>query len=85
LRSPAFHHHLDSAGHALLSRFVIESGEPRGVHHFALLLGYGAAAINPYVAFETLRDMIARGFLLGFDVVDAADTYRAIQTTSRRS
>src|SRR6202011_4392784 len=37
-----------------------------------------AAAINPYLAFETLRDMIARGLLPGFDPVDAADTYRAI-------
>src|SRR5882672_10019020 len=72
------HHHLIRQGTRTQVGFVIESGEPREVHHFALLLGYGAAAVNPYLAFETLRDMIARGFLAGFDVVDAADTYRAI-------
>src|SRR5207253_3167414 len=72
------HHHLIRQGTRTQVGFVIESGEPREVHHFALLLGYGAAAINPYLAFETLRDMIARGLLPGFDPVDAADTYRAI-------
>jgi len=57
------HHHLIRKGTRTQVGFVIESGEPREVHHFALLLGYGAAAINPYLAFETLRDMIARGSL----------------------
>lgn len=42
---------------------VVESGEPREVHHFALLLGYGATAINPYLAFETLEDLISQGLL----------------------
>ena len=42
---------------------IIESGEPREVMHFALLIGYGASAINPYLAFETLRDMKLRGLL----------------------
>ena len=42
---------------------VVESGEPREVHHFALLLGYGAGAINPYLAFETLDDMSSQGLL----------------------
>ncbi len=37
---------------------IVESGEPREVHHFALLLGYGASAVNPYLAFETIEDMI---------------------------
>ena len=41
--------------------FVLESGEPREVHHFALLLGYGATAINPYLAFETIHDQIKSG------------------------
>ena len=40
---------------------VLESGEPREVHHFALLIGYGCSAINPYLAFETLDDLIQRG------------------------
>ena len=42
---------------------ILESGEPREVMHFALLIGYGASAINPYLAFETLEDMATRGYL----------------------
>ena len=42
---------------------IIESGEPREVMHFALLIGYGASAINPYLAFETLHDLKRRGLL----------------------
>ena len=42
---------------------IIESGEPREVMHFALLIGYGASAINPYLAIETLEDMAWRGYL----------------------
>jgi glutamate synthase (ferredoxin) len=53
------HHHLIREGTRTQVGFVIESGEPREVHHFALLIGYGAAAINPYLAFETLQDMNA--------------------------
>ena len=69
------HHHLIRQGTRTQVGFVIESGEPREVHHFALLLGYGAAAINPYLAFETLRDMIARGLLSGVDVDKAIGNY----------
>ena len=46
---------------------VIETGEPREVHHFSLLIGYGAGAINPYLAFETLDDMIRQGLLKNID------------------
>jgi glutamate synthase domain-containing protein 2/glutamate synthase domain-containing protein 3 len=42
---------------------IIESGEPREVMHFALLIGYGASAVNPYLAMETLEDMVQRGLL----------------------
>jgi glutamate synthase domain-containing protein 2/glutamate synthase domain-containing protein 3 len=42
---------------------IIESGEPREVMHFALLIGYGASAVNPYLAIETLEDMVKRGLL----------------------
>ena len=42
---------------------IIESGEPREVMHFALLIGYGASAVNPYLAIETLEDLSARGYL----------------------
>ena len=41
---------------------IVESGEPREVMHFALLIGYGASAVNPYLAIETLEDMHARGY-----------------------
>ena len=39
---------------------IVESGEPREVMHFALLLGYGASAVNPYLAIETLEDLHRR-------------------------
>jgi len=48
---------------------ILESGEPREVMHFALLIGYGASSINPYLAFETLEDLANRGYLP--DAVDA--------------
>jgi glutamate synthase (NADPH/NADH) large chain len=54
----AVHHHLIREGTRTHCGFVLESGEPREVHHFALLLGYGATAINPYLAFETIHDQI---------------------------
>jgi glutamate synthase (NADPH/NADH) large chain len=44
---------------------IIESGEPREVMHFALLVGYGASAVNPYLAIETLEDLAFRGYLAG--------------------
>ncbi len=57
------HHHLIRQGTRTKVALVIESGEPREVHHFALLIGYGASAINPYLALETLDDMIRQGIL----------------------
>ncbi|HKK19427.1 MAG TPA: glutamate synthase large subunit, partial [Opitutales bacterium] len=53
------HHHLVRQGTRTRVSIVLESGEPREVMHFALLLGYGADAINPYLALETVRHMIA--------------------------
>jgi glutamate synthase (ferredoxin) len=57
------HHHLIREGTRTRVGLVIETGEPREVHHFSLLIGYGAGAINPYLAFETLDDMIRQGLL----------------------
>jgi glutamate synthase (NADPH/NADH) large chain len=54
----AVHHHLIREGNRTRTALVVESGEPREVHHFALLVGYGASAINPYLAFESLADML---------------------------
>src|SRR5262249_40924829 len=55
------HHHLIRQGTRTRVGLVLESGEPREVHHFALLIGYGISAINPYLAFDTLDDMIKEG------------------------
>jgi glutamate synthase domain-containing protein 2/glutamate synthase domain-containing protein 1/glutamate synthase domain-containing protein 3 len=51
------HQHLIREGTRTRCGLIIESGEPREVHHFALLFGYGAGAVNPYLAFETLADL----------------------------
>src|SRR5262249_12681533 len=50
----AVHHHLVREGTRLRAGIILESGEPREVHHFATLIGYGASAINPYLLLETL-------------------------------
>ena len=57
LACAAVHHHLIRQGLRTSVGLVVESGEPREVHHFGCLAGYGAEAINPYLAFETLRAM----------------------------
>ena len=59
----ALHHHLIRRGTRTKVSILLESGEPHEVHHFALLLGYGVNAVNPYLAFETLDDMIRQGIL----------------------
>ena len=59
----AVHHHLIREGTRTSCALVVESGDAREVHHFACLLGYGASAVNPYLAFETLDDLIAQGYL----------------------
>src|ERR1019366_4724585 len=60
----AVHHHLIREGTRTQVSLVLETGEPREVHHFALLIGYGAGAINPYLAFETLDDMVRQGYIM---------------------
>ncbi|HYB41747.1 MAG TPA: glutamate synthase large subunit, partial [Candidatus Methylomirabilis sp.] len=75
LATSGVHHHLIREGTRVKIGLVIETGEPREVHHIALLLGYGAAAINPYLAFETLDDMIRQGFLPGLDHATAIKNY----------
>ena len=54
----AVHHHLVLAGTRLRAGIIVESGEPREVHHFATLIGYGASAINPYLLLETLDTLV---------------------------
>ncbi|MBB4063095.1 glutamate synthase (NADPH/NADH) large chain [Gellertiella hungarica] len=61
LATAAVHHHLIRKGLRTSVGLVVESGEPREVHHFCCLAGYGAEAINPYLAFDTLLDMHKHG------------------------
>ncbi|MFT3830405.1 MAG: glutamate synthase large subunit [Opitutaceae bacterium] len=61
------HHYLIREGLRTRVSIVLETGEAREVHHFALLIGYGCSAINPYVAFETIDDMIREGLLPNID------------------
>ncbi len=59
----AVHNHLIREGSRTQVALIVESGEPREVMHYALLIGYGASAINPYLAIETLEDLAMRGYL----------------------
>ena len=63
LATAGVHHHLIRNGNRTKVGLVIETGEPREVHHFAMLIGYGAGAINPYLAFESLGDLIGKGYV----------------------
>jgi glutamate synthase domain-containing protein 2/glutamate synthase domain-containing protein 1/glutamate synthase domain-containing protein 3 len=72
----AVHHHLIREGTRMRVGIVVESGEPREVQHFCLLLAYGAGAVNPYLAYETLRDMEMEGILRDIDQADALKNYR---------
>jgi glutamate synthase (NADPH/NADH) large chain len=63
LATAGVHHHLVRQGMRTKVGLILETGEPREVHHFALLIGYGAGAINPYLAFETFDDLIRDGLL----------------------
>jgi glutamate synthase (ferredoxin) len=69
------HHHLIREGTRARVGLVLESGEPREVHHFSLLISYGVSAINPYLAFETLDDMIREGMLPNLDHMTACKNY----------
>jgi glutamate synthase domain-containing protein 2/glutamate synthase domain-containing protein 1/glutamate synthase domain-containing protein 3 len=59
----AVHNHLVREETRTQVALIVESGEPREVMHFALLIGYGASAINPYLAFETIEQLANRGLL----------------------
>ena len=63
LTTSALHHHLTRVKKRHLTALVIETGEAREVHHFATLMGFGASAINPYLAIESIADLKARGRL----------------------
>ena len=63
LATAGVHHHMIRTGTRTQVGLVLESGEPREVHHFAVLIGYGIEAVNPYLALESLGDMIGKGHL----------------------
>ena len=65
LATAGVHHHLVREGLRTRCALVVESGDAREVHHVALLIGYGAGAVNPHLAFETLDDMIHQHVLEG--------------------
>ncbi|HEV2999456.1 MAG TPA: glutamate synthase large subunit [Solirubrobacteraceae bacterium] len=68
----AVHHHLVRAGTRLRAGLVLESGEPREVHHFATLIGYGCSAINPYLLLDTVDELVADGRVPGVTDVTVA-------------
>ena len=75
LVTSAVHQHLVRTGQRTQAGLVVETGEAREVHHVALLVGYGAAAVNPYLAFETIDDLVATGAIRGVDAHAAIANY----------
>jgi glutamate synthase (ferredoxin) len=75
LATAAVHHHLVRRGERTRCGLIIETGDAREVHHLCLLVGYGAGAVNPWVAFETLDDMIRQDLLPGLDPIKAHKNY----------
>src|SRR4029450_5139714 len=78
----AVHHHLVRAGNRLQAGLVLESGEPREVHHFATLIGFGCSAINPYVMLDTIDELTAQGRVAGVDDPDEAER-RAVKAIGK--
>jgi len=71
LLTSAVHHHLIREKTRTKVGLVVEAGDVREVHHVALLIGYGAAAVNPYLAMETVEDMVHTGAITGVSAEDA--------------
>jgi glutamate synthase (NADPH/NADH) large chain len=75
LLTAAVHNHLVRTGRRTQVGLVVETGECREVHHLALLIGYGAAAVNPYLAFESIEDLVAHGAITGITAEKAVANY----------
>ncbi|MGZ8748569.1 MAG: glutamate synthase large subunit, partial [Mycobacterium sp.] len=71
----AVHHHLVRTKQRTTVALVVESGDAREVHHIAMLIGFGAAAVNPYLAFESIEDLIREGELTGIEPAAAVRNY----------
>ena len=67
LLTSAVHQHLVRHHNRTQVSLVVEAGDVREVHHVALLIGYGAGAVNPYLAMETVEDLVRRGYITGID------------------
>ena len=76
LAAAGLHHHLIKNGNRTRVSIVLESGEPRTVHHFSVLLGYGLDAINPYLGYKSIQDIWERDMLEGLDIKTAVNKYR---------
>ena len=76
LLTSAVHHHLIREKTRTRAGLVVECGDAREVHHMALLIGYGAGAINPYLAFESIEDMIAEDM----HGLGGADAHKAVKS-----
>ncbi len=79
LLTSAIHHHLIREKTRTKVGLIVEAGDAREVHHMALLVGYGAGAINPYLAFESIEDMIAAGGGRGVHGLGGTDPAEAVQ------
>ena len=79
LISAGLHHHLINNGTRMKVSIVLESGEPREVHHFAVLIGYGADAVEPYMAYEIIENLTQNG-MLDKDTGEALGNYRKAMT-----
>ncbi|ASW55983.1 glutamate synthase large subunit [Plantactinospora sp. KBS50] len=75
LLTAAVHQHLVREQTRTRIALIVESGDCREVHHAAVLIGYGAAAVNPYLAFETVEDLVRTGALSGLDPASAVHNY----------
>jgi glutamate synthase (NADPH/NADH) large chain len=75
LATAGVHHHLVREGLRTRCALLLESGDAREVHHVALLIGYGAGAVNPYLAFETLDDMLQQRVIEGLTHEKATSNY----------
>lgn len=75
LAASGVHHFLINAGLRTKTGLVLESAEPRTVHHYALLIGYGVGAINPYLALESIRELVDKGQIPNQDAETSVKNY----------
>ncbi|MEE4376197.1 MAG: glutamate synthase large subunit [Candidatus Competibacteraceae bacterium] len=72
----AVHHRLTAAGLRCNTNLIVETATARDPHHFAVLLGYGATLIHPYLAYESLQGLVDRGEIKGKDIATVIENYR---------